>query len=107
MSIFDKFGLGNLSNIKEKVAQTRAKLEDIPIESEVQGVKVTVSAGKNIKNIEIPETLLFPDKKAEMTNALVTALNRALNEAEGVAVKEVKAAGGSIMPGFSKIFGNS
>lgn len=93
-----------LKNVKEKVANTRSKLEDISIEQEQQGIKVTVSAGKNIKHIDIPNHLLLPEKKAEMTHALLTALNRALNEAEGIAVKEVKDVGTSIIPGFSKIF---
>jgi len=97
---------GNLGGIKEKIAQTRSKLEDISIEKQEQGIKVAVSAGKNVKHIDIPEHLLAPEKKAEMTHALLTALNRALNEAEGVAVKEVKSAGSSVIPGFSKMFGN-
>ena len=105
MSILEKLGLSNLGNIRAKIAQTRSNLEDISIEKEQEGIKVVVSAGKNVKYIDIPPHLLTPENKAEMTHSLLIVLNRALNEAEGVAVKEVKEAGSSVLPGFSKIFG--
>ncbi len=103
MALFDF--LGNIGKIREKIAETRQRLEVVTIEKESEGISVSVSAGKNIKHIDIPEALLGIENKAEMTHALIVVLNSALNEAEGAAVKEVKAAGGKIIPGFSRMFG--
>jgi len=103
MALFDIFG--NIGNIREKIAETRQQLEVVTIEKEKKGITVAVSAGKNIKHIDIPDALLGIENKAEMTQTLIHILNVALNEAEGIAVKEVKNAGGKVIPGFSKMFG--
>ncbi len=95
-------GLGN--KIRNKLDGTRARLDSIKVEREYKGVKATVTASKNVLNIDVPAELLQKMNQKEVQDIMVHALNLALRDAEGIAVSELKNAGDNVIPGFAKIF---
>lgn len=99
------FFSGIKGKIKNAVNGTRKKLDETIVEREHEGVKVRVTASKNIKGLEFsPEFLQSADAEGKK-GKLIHAINLALQEAEGIAVSELKTAGDGVIPGFSKIFG--
>ena len=91
--------MGQLGDLQKKMEESKAKLETIFVEGEAEGVKVSMSANKKVDNISIPETLLTADNKEQLEDLLLAAMNRALENAENVAMSEMQGVGSSMFPG--------
>jgi len=78
------------------------------VESSVEGgaVKVQATAAKRIVNITISENILTDYDKESLEDLLVTAVNRALEDAGKRAAKEIKDASAG-MPNMPNIPGMS
>ena len=100
--MFDK-----LIEAQKKAEEIKKRLDTISVSSEVEGgkIKVTATANKSITSIEINQVFLKIADKVELEELLITAVNKALNQAEQVSQTEMQAATRDMMGGFGNIFG--
>jgi nucleoid-associated protein EbfC len=100
--MFDK-----LIEAQKKAEEIKKRLDTISVSSEVEGgkIKVTSTANKSITSIEVDQEFLKSADKEELEELLVTAINKALNQAEQVSQTEMQAATRDMMGGLGNIFG--
>ncbi|MCD4790538.1 MAG: YbaB/EbfC family nucleoid-associated protein [Bacteroidales bacterium] len=98
--------LGNLfeklKEARQKIEESKKKLNDIIVVSSVEdgAIKVVANANKSIKNIEISETFLKETDKESFEELLLTAVNKALDEAAKKGEAEMKEITKDILPNF-------
>ena len=80
--MFDIMGMmGKLKEAQSKIEETKKRLDSVFIDEQSQdgSIKVSVTANRKIKSIEIDERLL--QDKEELEDYLLLTLNRALERA--------------------------
>lgn len=89
--------MGKLKEAQQKIEETKRRLDTVLVDSESGNgkVKVTVTANRAIKNIEISEDLT---DKEEIADYLIIALNEALSKANAINEAELAAAAKDGMP---------
>lgn len=90
--------MGQLKETQKKVEETKKRLDTVLIdESSNDGkIKVTLSANRAIKSIEIEDTLL--NDKEELEDYLILTLNKAIEKATKVNEAELAAVAKEGMP---------
>ena len=93
-----------LQEAQQKMEERKQKLGDIVVDGEAGNgmVKVSITGNREVKTISIDNQLLAPDKKEELEDLLVTALNRALKNAEQVWEEEMKDVAGGMLGGLGQ-----
>lgn len=101
--MFDK-----LNQIKQKMDEIRQRLDNITVDGEAGdgSVKVTVTANRKVKEINISDDLIKRGDGEEIGELTVVALNRALEQAENVSESEMKAASAGLFPDLPGMFGS-
>ncbi|MCB0514671.1 MAG: YbaB/EbfC family nucleoid-associated protein [Chitinophagales bacterium] len=92
-----------LGEMKEKVEQSRANLENIQVRAAMQGVTIIMTAGKNIVDIEISDELFNSGDKDAVIDALMAALKQANEKASDIAEKDMRDMGEGLLPGLSDL----
>ena len=86
-----------LQETQQKVEETKKRLDTVLIDEEIAGkVKVTVTANREIKSIQVDPSIL--EDAEELEDYLVLALNKAIQRAGDIHEKEVALAAKSGMP---------
>jgi len=89
--------MNQLQQAKQKVEETKKRLDTVLIDEEVPGkLKITVTANRTVKAIEIDESLM--EDNEELEDYLVLALNKVLEKASKINEHEMAAAAKSGMP---------
>jgi DNA-binding YbaB/EbfC family protein len=99
--MFDK-----LMEAQQKAGEVKKRLDAITVSGTVEGGKITVSANANkvIQSVSIdPEFLKIADKE-ELEELLVTAINKAMEQADNVSQSEMAAITQSMLGGFGNMF---
>ncbi len=98
---------GKLAEAQQKAEEIKKRLDTVFVEGEADGgnVKVTATGNKTIQNIHIDQSLMHADRKEELEDLLVVAIERAMQQAEMVSASEMKSLMGSMMPGLGGLFG--
>jgi nucleoid-associated protein EbfC len=93
-----------LQEAQQKMQEGKQKLGDIIVDGEAGNgtVKVSVTGNREVKTISIDNLLLAPDKKEELEDLLITALNRALKNAEQAWEEEMKDVAGGMLGGLGQ-----
>lgn len=86
MGFFDQ--MKQLKELQEKMEETKKRLDTIEVEAENEYVRVTISGNRKVKNIEILKT----DDKLSLEGKLQSAINEALEKADGVMQSEMMGA---------------
>lgn len=86
MGFFDQ--MKQLKELQEKMEETKKRLETIEVDGENEYVRVTVSGNRKIKNVEI----LKMDDKLVLEGKLQSAINQALEKADGIMQSEMMGA---------------
>jgi nucleoid-associated protein EbfC len=96
---------GNMfGDLEKKQQEIAAKAAAIVVETEVEGIKVTVNGNKEVLNISIIDPTIMGDKE-QLEDLLVVAINRALDEAgEKAAFETEKMMQDMLRPGFGDMF---
>jgi hypothetical protein len=97
--------LGKLNEAKQKAEEMKLKLDAITVEGNADGIKVLANGNKKITAINIDNQLLSPNRKEEVEKLLLTAIERAFEQAENIASAEMRAMMGGMMPGLGNLFG--
>jgi DNA-binding protein YbaB len=100
--MFDK-----LMAAQGKAEEIKKRLDTISVYGEVEGgaIKVTATANKAITAVIIDEEFLKNADKEELEELLLTAVNKALTQAEQVSATEMQAATKDMLGGLGNIFG--
>jgi DNA-binding YbaB/EbfC family protein len=94
--------LSKLGDVQKKMEEVKARLDNVYVDGvAAQGqVKITLTANKKIKSIDIDPCLLFPERKDEVQDFLELAFADAFSKADAISETEMKAAGRDMLPGF-------
>ena len=100
--MFDK-----LMAAQQKAEEIKKRLDTISVFGEVEGgaIKVTATANKVITAIEIEEEFYKQADKEEIEELLLTAVNKALVQAEQVSASEMQSATKDMLGGLGGMFG--
>jgi len=98
---------GKLAEAQQKAQEIKNKLERITVEgrANIDKVRITCTANKNIKQIDIDPSLLTPERREELQDLILIAIDDAMTQAENIAQSEMKQLMGSMMPGFGNFLG--
>ncbi len=92
--------LGKLQEAQQKMAESKERLRHITVEGQAGGVKALVTGAREVKSLEIDPALLSADRKEELEDLLISALNRALKQAEENWETEMKGMAGGMLGGM-------
>ena len=102
--------LGNMFNKKMmekmqgKMEETKSKLDNISVTGEAENgnIKVVANGNRMLSSIEINPDFYASASKDEIAELILTAANRALEQAERVEKSEMSHAAMGMMPGLGK-----
>ncbi len=99
--------MGKLQEAQQKMEETKERLKTISMveESSNGKIKVVITAAREIKDIQIDESLL--EDTEELSDHLVLTLNKAIQKADEVNEREMQGAASGMMnmPGLDGLFG--
>jgi nucleoid-associated protein EbfC len=100
--MFDK-----LLEAQKKAEEIKSRLDTISVSAEVEGGKISVTstANKSLTSIHIDPDFLKDADNEQLEELLVTAVNKALQQAEQVSQTEMQAATRDMMGGLGNLFG--
>jgi|SRR5690606_499833 len=100
--MFDK-----LMQAQQKAEEVKKRLSTISVFGEVESgkIKITANANKEIKDVFIAPEFLKDSDKEELEELLVTAINKALTQAEQISQSEMQAATQDMLGGLGGMFG--
>ena len=92
---------------QQKADEIKRRLDTISVFGEVEGgaIRVTATANKAITAIEIEEEFHKTADREELEELLLTAVNKALTQAEQVSASEMQAATKDMLGGLGGMFG--
>ncbi|MGC4039536.1 MAG: YbaB/EbfC family nucleoid-associated protein [Flavobacterium sp.] len=90
--------MGKLKETQQKIEATKQRLDTVLIDDQSNDglLKVTITANRKIKSIEVDETLL--QDKEQLEDYLILVLNRAIEKATNVNEAELAAVAKEGMP---------
>ncbi len=99
--------MGKLKETQEKVEATKKRLDTVLIDEKSNDglLKVTITANRELKSIEIDDSLLLD--KEQLEDYLILTLNKAIEQAGNIHETEVAAvakAGMPDIPGMDGLF---
>ena len=92
--------MGKMKEVQERMKVAQENLVNIQASGEAGGgmVKATVNGKKQIISLDIDETLVRPEDREMMQDLVVAAVNKALEEVEGLAREELKKSTEGVLP---------
>ena len=95
MDLFSK-----LREVQEKMKEAQENLGNLTVEAEAGAgmVKVRVNGLKQLVALEIDDNLIKPEDKEMMNDLIIAAVNKGIQEAEGLAKEEIRKSAGGILP---------
>jgi len=96
--MFDMFG--KISEMKEKMASVKQSLDTVDVTSQSPDgrVKITMTANKTVKNVDIDRKLITAENTEELEDLLIVAINRTIEKAETTAQEKIKDATAGMLP---------
>lgn len=89
--------MNKLQEAQQKVEEAKKRLDTVLIDEELQGkIKVTVTANREIRSIQINESVM--NDPEELEDYLVLTVNKALQKASEINEREMAIAAKSGMP---------
>jgi nucleoid-associated protein EbfC len=100
--MFDK-----LMAAQQKADEIKKRLDTISVYGEVEGgkIRITATANKVITSVEIDEDFHKQADKEELEELLLTAINKALAQAEQVSAAEMQSMTKDMLGGLGGMFG--
>lgn len=89
--------MNKLQEAQQKVEETKKRLDTVLIDEQAEGkLKITITANREIKSIQVDESLL--NDQEELEDYLVITLNKAIKRASEINEQELASAAKSGMP---------
>lgn len=101
--MFDK-----LMAAQKQAEEIKKRLDTVSVFGEVEGgaIRITATANKAITAVEIDQAFYAQADKEELEELLLTAINKALTQADQVSATEMQAATQSMLGGLGGMFGS-
>jgi len=98
--------LGKLNEVKKTMDEIKSRLDTVTVDSEAGegAVKVIMNGNKKVTSLTVADKMLTPERKVELEEFLVLAVNRASEKAQQVSESEMKAAGKGLLPNIPGLF---
>lgn len=94
-----------MGNIEKQQMEMQKRLALIPVEVEIEGIKVIGNGTKAITNLEIEANLIHVENKEMLEDILLTAVNRFVEQAALIESREAQSLMGNMLPpGFEDMF---
>lgn len=92
---------------QQKADEIKKRLDTITVFGEVEGgaIRVTATANKSITGIQITDEFYGQADREELEELLLTAVNKALAQAEQVSATEMQSATKDMLGGLGGLFG--
>jgi DNA-binding YbaB/EbfC family protein len=92
---------GKLAEAQKQAEEIKQRLEAITLEGIANGgiVRVVANGNRKIKDVIIADELMMPERKEELQDLLLVAIEQALQNAENVAESEMQAMMNAMLPG--------
>ncbi len=87
-----------LQKMQQSVAESKAKLDNISVETEVEGIKVRMNGNRKLIDLQIPDIMM--DDKEDLQDLLLTAFNKTLEKADKVNEAEMASSAKGLIPGL-------
>jgi DNA-binding YbaB/EbfC family protein len=99
--------LDKLMAAQNKAAEIKARLDTVAVYGEVEGgaIRVTSNGNKTITAVDIDEAFYQQNDKEALEELLLTAINKALAQADQVSATEMQAATKDMLGGLGGMFG--
>ena len=99
--------MGKLKETQEKVEATKKRMDTVMVDEQSSDglLKVTLTANRTIKNIEVADSLL--EDKEQLEDYLILTLNKAISKATAINEAELAAVakdGMPNIPGMDNLF---
>lgn len=93
---------------QQKAEEIKKRLDTISVYGEVENgaIKITATANKLITAVEIEESFLANADKDELEELLLTAINKALANADQVSNTEMQSSAQAMLGGLGGLFGS-
>ncbi|MFB0925292.1 MAG: YbaB/EbfC family nucleoid-associated protein [Vicingaceae bacterium] len=93
-----------MEKMQGQMEETKGKLNNITVigEAENGSIKVVANGNRMLNKIEINQEIYSSSSKEEIAELILTAANRALEQAERVEKSEMSHAAMGMMPGLGK-----
>ncbi|MCB0762620.1 MAG: YbaB/EbfC family nucleoid-associated protein [Flavobacteriales bacterium] len=95
--MFGKNMMGKLQEMQKQIEETKARLNNVTVYGEAEGIRVTVNGNRRLTDISIPETIT---DREDIQDLVLTAANRALEQADRINEAEMANSARGIMPNF-------
>lgn len=94
-----------MGNFEQQQAEMQKKLARFVIEFELEGIKITGNAAREVTNVSISDALWAENEKEKIEDLLLTVMNRFLEKSAKVEVEESgKMMSEMLPPGFGDLF---
>ncbi|SMC75619.1 YbaB/EbfC family nucleoid-associated protein [Pedobacter nyackensis] len=99
--------LDKLMAAQQQAEEIKKRLDTISVFGEVEGgaIRITATANKAVTAIDIDEEFYKQADKEELEELLLTAINKALSQADLVSAAEMQAATKNMFGGLGGMFG--
>lgn len=88
MSMFGQ--MKDMYKMQKQAKAMKKKLANIHIESEADGIKITMSADQEIVSIDIADDIMAPEQKPRLVKAIMEAMKKASKKAQEVSALEMR-----------------
>lgn len=85
-----------LSQMKQSVEESKARLESISVKGEISGFEVQMNGNRKVLDVKIPEG--FDGDHEEIEDMMLSAINRAIEAADKVSEAEMANSAKGILP---------
>ena len=98
--------LGKLNEVKKTMDEIKSRLDTVSVDGEAGegAVKVIMNGNRKVTTLTVADKMLSPERKVELEEFLVLAVNRASEKAQQVSESEMKAAGKGLLPNIPGLF---
>lgn len=92
--------MGRMKEVQAKMKEAQENLVNVHATGESGGgmVKATVNGKKQVISLEIDNDLITPEDKEMMSDLIIAAINKAMEEAEVLAKEEIKKSTEGLIP---------
>ncbi|MEZ4687363.1 MAG: YbaB/EbfC family nucleoid-associated protein [Bacteroidia bacterium] len=92
--------MGKIQEMKNKIRDAQAKMDQVVVESEAGGgmVRVRANANRKVLKIEIDPTIVDKEDTEFMSDLIAAAVNKALEQAEIRGKEEMQKATDGLLP---------
>ncbi len=88
--------MGQMKNMMDAQKNT---LNEVEIDIEKEGVKITITGNKQIKDVSIADSLLKVEDKEMLEDLLLAAMNEAIQKADAQSAQSLKGLADGLIPG--------